>query len=59
MYTFPNPTAIAASPIKPPFLALESLDFAKSCPNTFNSRRICIELFTAANSLTILNDKVI
>lgn len=57
MYTFPNPTAMAASPIKPPFLTLGFLDIAKSWPNTFNNRRICMVLFTAANSLTILDDK--
>lgn len=54
MNTFPRPTAIAASPMRPPFLLLGFLDIAKSCPKTFNNRRICMELLTAANSLTIL-----
>lgn len=55
--TFPSPTAIAASPMRPPFLVLAFLDIAKSCPNTFKSRRICIVLLTAANSFTILEKK--
>lgn len=54
MYTFPSPTAMAASPMSPPFLVLAFFDIEKSDPNTFNNRRICMELLTAANSLTIL-----
>lgn len=58
LYTFPSPTAMAASPMSPPFLVLAFFDIEKSCPNTFNNRRICMELLTAANSLTILRQQI-